>query len=235
MKDNIESKHICNRKFTIELRFEHKVILSDKKGIIIENIRALDIFKPLHWEIGIANATIWEGDNKDEARNIVYIELNRLCFVSSKIDTVESYYNNFNKIYESVIKELGDLNIQRIGCRIQGTYRTKSSDFSSIFDKMKNSFPGQFYLQDFPSTDISFQLKYKNGMYIIGPSKENDNAFIERNFSESYRINHNGIAIDTDNYLTNEKTSINEKKLIKDTYVLSLSVEKKLFDNLNDL
>ena len=35
-----------------------------------------------------------------------------------------------------------------------------------------------------------------------------------------------------ENYLTNEKGAINDRKLIKDTYILSLSVEKKLFDNL---
>lgn len=235
MKDNIESKHIGNRKFIIELRFEHKVTISDKKGSIIENIRNLNIFNPLHWEIGVANATIWDDDSKKDARNTVFIELNRLSFISTKIDSVESYYNNFIKIYDCIVKEVGEFNIQRIGCRVQGTYKTKSSDFNSIFDKMKNGFPGQFYLQDFPSTDLSFQLNYKNGMYVIGPSKENKDAFIETNFPESYRICHNGIAIDTDNYLTNEKTSINEKKLIKDTYVLSLSVEKKLFDNLSDL
>lgn len=235
MKDNIESKHIGNRKFIIELRFEHKVTISDKKGSIIENIRNLNIFKPLHWEIGVANATIWDGDSKEDARNTVFIELNRLSFISTKIDSVESYYNNFIKIYDCLVKEVGEFNIHRIGCRVQGTYKTKSSDFNSIFDKMKNGFPGQFYLQDFPSTDMSFQLNYKNGMYVIGPSNENKDAFIESNFPKSYRICHNGIAIDTDNYLTNEKTSINDKKLIKDTYVLSLSVEKKLFDNLSDL
>ena len=39
MKDNIDSKSIGNRKFVIELRFDHKVTLSDKKGAIIENIK----------------------------------------------------------------------------------------------------------------------------------------------------------------------------------------------------
>ena len=72
-------------------------------------------------------------------------------------------------------------------------------------------------------------------MYNVGPVKEDKDAFIEQNFAESYRIKHAGIAIDTDNYLTNEKEPINDKSLIKDTYILSLSVEKQLLENLKEL
>ena len=176
------------------------------------------MFSPLHWEMGVANVNLWEGTKKEDTRNLIIIELNRLCFISSKIDSVDSYYNFFSKIYECVEKELGSLDIQRIGCRIQGTYKTKSTDFNSIFSEMQKGFPSQFYLQDFPATDLLFQLNYKKS-----------------NFPESYRIHHVGFAIDTDNYLTNETCPINDKKLIKDTYVLSLSVEKKLFDNLSVL
>lgn len=234
MKDNIESKNICNRKFIIELRFDHKVTLSDKKGAIIESIKALNLFSNLNWEISLANATIWDDNKKEDARNLIIIELNRLSFISSKIDSVDSFYNNFTKIHECVEKEIGVLNIRRIGCRIQGTYKTKSDDFATIFTKMKDGFPSQFYIQDFPGVDLLFQLNYKNGMYNVGPIKEEKDAFVEQNFPESYRIKHVGVGIDTDNYLTNDKESINDKKLIKDTFVLSLSVEKRLYDNLSD-
>lgn len=235
MKDNIESKNIGNRKFIIELRFDHKVILSDKKGTIIENIRALNIFNPLHWEIDIANATIWDGNSKEDSLNIVMIELNRLCYICSKIDSVDSFYNNFAKIYECVEHELGAFDLKRIGCRIQGTYNAKSNEFDKLFDSMKKGFPSQFFFQDYPATDMLFRLDYKNGMYNVGPVKKEKDKFIENNFPESYRIKHDGFAIDTDNYITNEKTNINDKKLIKETYILSLSVEKQLFDNLKEL
>ena len=235
MKDNIQFKSIGNRKFVIELRFNHKATLSDKKGAIIENIKSLNLFTPLHWEMVVANVNLWEGTKKEDNRNLIIIELNRLCFISSKIDSVDSYFDHFCKIYECVEIELGDFDIQRIGCRIQGTYKSKSTDFTTIFNEMQKGFPSQFYLQDFPATDLLFQLNYKNGMYNIGPVKENKDPFIENNFPESYRINHVGFAIDTDNYLTNEISPINDKKLIKDTYILSLSVEKKLFDNLSSL
>lgn len=232
MKENIDSKSIGNRKFIIELRFKHKVTLSDKKGAIIENIKSCQFFNPMHWEIGVANANIWDNDKKEDARNFIFIELNRLCFISSKIDTVAAFYDRFMKIYECVEKEIGSFEIQRIGCRIQGTYKTDLTDFAPYFERLKQGFPGKFYLEDFPATDLMFRLNYKNGMYQIGPVKAEKDAFVENNFPESYRIKHVGFAIDTDNYLTNEKGPIDDKKLIKEIYTLSLSVEKKLFDNL---
>ena len=232
MKENIDSKKIGNRKFIIELRFNHKVTLSDKKGAIIENIKSCNFFTPFHWEIGVANATIWDNNKKEDARNIIMIELNRLCVISTKIDTVASFFDRFMKIYECVEKEIGAFDIIRIGCRIQGTYKIESLDFNSILEKMKKGFPRQFYLEDFPATDLMFQLNYKNGMYQIGPAKGEKDTFVENNFSESCRINHVGFAIDTDNYITNQRGPINDKKMSKDIYPRSLSVEKKLFDNL---
>lgn len=235
MKDNIESKNIGNRKFIIELRFNHKVTISDRKGAIIEKIKALNLFNPINWEIGIANIHIWDTEKKKDARNNVFIELNRFCYVSSKIDSVESFYSTFEKIYSCFITEIGDIDILRIGSRIQGTYKTSTNNYDTLLDKIKKGFPSQFYLTDYPATDLMFQLNYKNGMYNIGPVNDKKDPFVEQNFGDSYRVNHVGIAIDTDNYLTNEKGSINDKQLIKDTYILSLSIEKNLFDNLKDL
>lgn len=234
MKDNIESKNIGNRKFIIELRFDHKVLLSDKKGTIIENIKALNIFNVFHWELGMANFSIYDCMKKNEARNTIIVELNRFSFISSKIDSIDSFYGKFEKIYAEITKELGPLYIKRIGCRIQGTYRTKSDNYDDIMGKMKSSFPSTFLLDNYPSTDMLFQLIYKNGMYNIGPARDKDDAFVNQNFDESYRINHNGIAIDTDNYITYENGSILDKQAIKDVFVLSLSVEKELYSNLKD-
>lgn len=52
MKDNIDSKNIGNRKFIIELRFEPKVSMLDKKGAIVELIEKAKPFNIFHWEIG---------------------------------------------------------------------------------------------------------------------------------------------------------------------------------------
>lgn len=235
MKDNIESKNIGNRKFIIELRFDHKVILADKKGAIIERIKGLNILNPFHWEIGMANLIIFDNTQKEKARNTIIVELDRFSFICSKIDSIEGFYSKFDKIYAAIVKELGALNIRRIGCRIQGTYHTKSKEFNSVFTNIKSEFPAQFYLKKYPATDMLFQLNYQNGMYNIGPVKEKEDTFVINNFDESYRINHVGIAIDTDNYLTNEKQPINDNQAIKDIFILSLSVEKDLYSNLKEL
>ena len=77
-----------------------------------------------------------------------------------------------------ITKELGPLQIKRIGCRIQGTYRTKSNNFDDIMGKMKGLFPSTILLDNYPSTDMLFQLIYKNGMYNIGPARDKDDAFV---------------------------------------------------------
>ena len=235
MKDNIESKNIGNRKIIIEIRFDHKAVLADKKGAIIERIRNLNLFQPLHWEMGMANLSIFDKTKKEEARNTIVLELDRFSYVCNKIDSVAGFYNKFEKIYAEIVRELGALSIRRVGCRIFGTYYTKSKDFESVFTNIKNSFPSSFFLQKYPATDMVFQLNYQNGMYNIGPVKDKNDTFVINNFNECYRTNHIGIAIDTDNYLTNERQTINDNQAIKDIFILSLSVEKDLYTNLKDL
>lgn len=235
MKDNIESKNIGNRKIIIELRFDHKVMLSDKKGAIIERIKSLGLFAPFHWEIGMANLLVYDNSSKEDARNFISVELNKISFVSNKIDSIESYYSKFEKIYEAILDELGDLIIRRIGCRIQGSYYVKSNSFDVVLKNFSSNFPTTFFLDNYQKTDMLFRLNYENGMYNICPIKDKNDPFLERNFEESIRVNHVGIAIDTDNYLTDEKEVIKDKQAIKDVFVLSLSVEKDLFSNLKDL
>lgn len=77
-------------------------------------------------------------------------------------------------------------------------------------------------------------MEYENGMYQIGPLSLDD-SFYDREFNNSQVIKHVGFAIDTDNYLTNEMKSINDRELIRNIYTLSLSVEKDLLNNLANL
>lgn len=234
MNDNIDSKCIENRRFIIELRFDHKANVADKKGSIIEGIKALNLFSVCHWEMNHANAVIFDNVEKNNARNIVRLGLDTFSFVSTKIDSVSAYYDYFEKIYKIVVEQIGSLNIRRIGCRIQGTYKTKSSDFHTIFSKMKEDFPTKFYLEKYNAEDILFQVNYPNGMYNVGPVKEEHDPFVDTNFAYEGHTTHVGVAIDTDNFLSNEKVCINDNKLIKEVYILSLSVEKDLYDNLKD-
>lgn len=75
MKDNIESKNIGNRKFVLELRFDPKVILLDKKGEIVEKIQSANIISDNQWEIGQSEIVIRDNRVKEEAQNIISISL----------------------------------------------------------------------------------------------------------------------------------------------------------------
>lgn len=234
MKDNIESKNIGNRKFVLELRFDPKVILLDKKGEIVEKIEKANVISDNQWEIGQSEIVIRDNRVKEEAQNIISISLQRLSYISYNIGTIASFYAGFEKIRDAVISVLGELKITRIGCRIIGTYYSQSKDFSSLLDKFKNCFPSQFLLENYPAKDFLFHLVYDSGMYQIGPVS-NDDGFYSREFPLASCKKHVGIAIDTDNYLTNDVKPINDKSLIKDVYTLSLSVEKDLFVKLSVL
>lgn len=232
MKDNIESKNIGNRKFILELRFDPKVILLDKKGEIVEKIQDANVISSNQWEIGQSEVVIRDNKVKEDAQNIISVSLQRLSYISYNIGTIASFYANFEKILDAVVSVLGELNIIRIGCRIIGTYYCQSKDFNSLLEKFKCCFPSQFLLENYPAKDFLFHLVYDSGMYRIGPVN-NDDGFYSREFPLASCKKHVGIAIDTDNYLTNDVKSINGKSLIRDVYTLSLSVEKDLFVKLS--
>lgn len=232
MKENIESKNIGNRKFIIELRFEPKITMLDRKGSLVEKIQETKVFPLSYWEIGQSEVIIRD-DKKGNAHNIAVVTFNRISFISFKINSVESFYANFIKVYEAVISVLGKLTITRIGCRIIGTYKCSSTEYKSVLKNFQNSFPVRFYLQKYPAKDLRFELIYENGAYQVGPLDLNDDYFV-REFDIPDCNKHVGIAIDTDNYITNETKEINDRSLIKDVYMLSLSVEKDLYSNLND-
>ena len=233
MKENIESKYIGNRKFIIELRFQPQLTMLDTKGSLVKKILEAKVFLDNHWEIGQSEVVVRDDRKKEDAHNVVVVSINRISYISYKIDSVESFYANFVKLYDAIVKIIGQLSITRIGCRIIGTYKGASTEYSDVLNNFKKSFPGQFLLDKYPAKDLLFNLTYENGMYQIGPVGMNDN-FFEREFDIPDCEKHVGIAIDTDNYLTNETREINEKSLIKEVYMLSLSVEKDLFSNLRN-
>ena len=231
MKENIDSKNVGNRKFIIELRFEPKVSMLDKRGLLVEKLQECKVFPVSHWEIGQSDVTVRDSKNREDAINVATVTFNRLNFISYNIASVESFYAKFTKIYDAVLKVLDDLTITRIGCRIIGSYYTSSKDYETIVSNFKNSFPSKFLIEKYPVKDFMFNLVYNNGMYQIGPLSDNDN-FYDREFAVPGCKKHVGVCIDTDNYLTNDSMSINERSLIKDVYTLSLSVEKELLSNL---
>lgn len=231
MKDNIENKNIGNRKFIIELRYAPIVSMLDKRGQITNAVENTNCFSTFHWEINPGEVTIRDHAEKEKSKNIIFVTFNRFSFISYKVDSIESFFNHFKKAYDAIASVLGNMIIQRIGCRIIGTYKVRSKDFTSILTHFKEAFPSNIFMEKYPAKDLSFTLIYENGMYRIGPINVDDNFYNEEfNLGECEK--HVGIAIDTDNYLTNEIKEINDKSLIKDIYALSLAVEKELYSNL---
>lgn len=232
MKNNIDVSEINNRKIIIEIRFQHKPILLDKRGMIIEEIKNTPSFSNMHWGIGDSGIKIFDNDIETESRNVFFLEVDRLLFVSNKIDSIENYYNKFMKFYEIAKSNLGVINAKRIGCRIQGTYKTKTNDFQKVFDGFKSNFPSSIFINEYPAKDMRFILEYGNGRYEIGPIKKDD-TFITSNFANSDRSYAEGVGIDTDNYIICSGP-ITDKQ-VKDVYVASLAVEKSLYTNMREL
>jgi len=234
MKNNIDSSLITNRKIIIELRFNTIPKFLDVKGALLEKINSLKIINAADWTIGDSALKVSDSNDMEQVRNLVQVEINRISLISTKIDSIEKFVDNFSKLYNGVKEILGEPSINRIGCRIQGTYRTKSKTFEDVLKKFKDSFPNQIFLEEFPTTDLRLQIVYPNGTYHVGPLSEND-PFLLREFKHSDKNSLFGFAIDTDNYLLRTpNTNLNSFSKIKDVITASLAVEKSLVEKLKD-
>lgn len=233
MKDNLESGAISNRKIVIELRYLPIASILDKKGTIADAVASAKIFRPGNfWEI--SNNTVRFQNNSDRAQSstTASVEYNRLSFICTKIDSIESYFNTFVKFYDIVKTIIPSWTVTRIGCRIIGSYNASSNDFGVLLDGIKNLFPSNFFIEPYNPQNVQFRSDYANGMYQIGLLKEND-EFFQREFPVSTCKPKVGLMIDTDNYLLKmTEESIESIENIKKIFVASLAVEKSLYENL---
>lgn len=235
MKSNIDSKLIGNRKIVIELRFKAHFSIIDKRGEILDTLLGIDAFKN---KFGSMNATrILVGNDVEEQQCTTTFAVyhNRISYISSKIDSVESFFSLFDQSYKAVLEFSGSLEIERIGCRILGTYHVKGiNDFNSILRSFVNAFPARIFFDDFTTRDLCLHVVHDKGMYQIGPVNKED-GFIMREFQGENNVQHVGIAIDADNYINNSLHEINDPRLIKEVYMYALSVEKNLYDRVSTL
>ena len=234
MKDNIASQNIGNRKIIIELRFEAVPSILDKRGTLIEAIESINPNLFQYWEMSNEGVIIRDNENKDQYTCLVAVSFHRLSFTSWKIDSIESFYATFKKVYDAISKILGNLNISRIGCRIISTYPVKAAKYDILLSSIQDKFPKKFFFEKYPCRNLNFRMNYDNGMYQVGLVQEND-AFYAREFQNSFTNKHLGIFLDTDNYVTDETKPLTDKDLIKEIFTLSLAVEKDIYSNLNDL
>jgi len=234
MKNNIDTNLILNRKIVIEIRFKAQPKFLDLKGTLLDKIYNLNIIKNAEWSIGDSGFKIADNNQEILVRNLFSAELNRFSIVSYDVHSIEKFVVDFLKINDVVKEVLGDLDVLRVGCRILGTYKTKSNKFDTILKKFKESFPNDIFLKDFPTTDLRLQIVYQNGTYHLGPIQKDD-GFLQREFRGPDRNNSVGIGLDTDNYLLRtEEIKINSASKIKDVITASLAVEKSLVEKLKD-
>jgi len=234
LANNLDSKVIGNRKIIIETRFDPIVSMLDKRGQIVDTVLSSGLINTPHWEVGPSEVNFRDCENRDDARNFVSVRFNRINIMSLQIDSIESYFDRFSKLYEKITGVIGTGVVRRIGCRVMGSYYTKSSSYDTILSNFLKLFPERLQLSKFPANDLLFNLTYTGGMYQIGPLNTVD-PFYEREFNNSFCKKHVGVAIDTDNYITNDEKPIDKVSLIKDIYTLSLSVEKDLYTMLSEL
>lgn len=235
MEDSIKSSKIHNRKIVIEVRYEPNPTVIDSRGTLVKKLIDSNLIANAQWELGIGEIKITDSLNANVSRQLIYADLHRLTIISSKKETNESFFHFVEKVFNIFKVVITTFTIIRIGCRIQGTYQAKSTDYAQIVNGFKNLFPSQILLEDYNIKDLRFQLNYQNGQYNIGPVSKED-PFIKTEFPFDDASKNTGFAIDTDNFVirSKEKEKINDS-VIKDVYITSLSIEKSLFEKLSIL
>lgn len=233
MKDNIPSELIQNRKLILEIRNTSNLNILDNKGKILEELTKLNIFTTKEWATSDTGVKISDSEVSNEERETIYFDLHRLSFITSRITTIDQYFNNVKKIFEIYKKYSENSDINRIGCRIIGTYNTKSNSFKDIVDKFQKEFPKSIFIDEFPLTDLKLTIKYNSGIYEIGPVDINDD-FTLGHFKHKEQINKIGFGIDTDNFIIKSDKSLKNISKIQDVITATLAVEKALVDKINE-
>lgn len=235
MEDTIKASEIYNRKLILEIRYDANPLVMDERGRLLNSFLEHNIIAEPKWEFGLAEIKIADNLTPSETRKLIYIDIHRISISSSKNETNESFFHWAEKTYKIFKKSISNFDITRIGCRIQGTYKTKSKEEVKLIENFTKLFPSQFLLEDYHIKDLRFTLTHQNGHYSIGPVTKDD-AFLNSEFTFKEKVKNIGFAIDTDNFVIKGK----EKKIIEDSffklvYDTSISVEKSLFDKLNQL
>lgn len=234
MKNNIDTLNIYNRKIIIEIRFTPIPKFLDLKGTLISSISRLGVINNANWGIGDSAIKLSDSVEDSQVRTQIHVEMNRFSLVSTKIDSLNDYFSKFEKTYKAVQEILGEFDVSRIGCRIQGTYKTKSTEYSAVLKSFESCFKSEVFIKDYPLKDLRLQINYQNGYYHIGPIKKGD-PFLKSEFTFSERNDSIGFGIDTDNYmLKTDSGNFNNISIIKDVFIASLAVEKSLVENFKE-
>lgn len=234
MENNISLSAINNRKIILEIRFEANPLIIDSRGKLAKKLQDENLIANSKWELGNGDLKIVDDLDPENSRQIVYIDSQRFTVICSNNQTTDSFLNIINKSFKIFTEIVGEVTITRIGCRILGTYKTKSTEYSKVVSNFKALFPSQVMLEEFAVKDLRLQIIYQNGQYNVGPISKDDN-FLKNEFRFDDVVKSVGFAVDTDNYILKSKDKSISEQSIKDVYLTSLSVEKSLFDKLSTL
>ena len=158
LANNLDTKAIGNRKIIIETRFDPIVSMLDKRGQIVDAVLSAGLLNTPHWEVGPSEVNFRDCEERDDARNFVSVRFNRINIMSLQIDSIESYYDKFSKLYDRINSIIGTSVVRRIGCRVMGTYRTRSTSYESILSNFLKLFPERLQLTKFPANDLLINL-----------------------------------------------------------------------------
>lgn len=95
LNENIDTSAIFNRKIIVEIRYAANANFLDKKGRILSQLTGL--IPKAQWGIGDTAFKISDTENEVESRENIAVEVNRLAYVSSKIETIGKYGDNLKK------------------------------------------------------------------------------------------------------------------------------------------
>ena len=232
MEENISSKVIINRKISVEFRYRSTMAIVDKRGYIIDQFKQSNIFPVKSWGIGDDKVLLRDGEEDETSANRVVIAHNGCSVTSYSIHTVEEFYVKVDKIFKLLKDTIGELFIRKITCRITGVYKLSSNKYGEIVKRFTKAFPQQFLLNDYPVTDLAFKCYYENGQYEISPFDDNDERYEDLFVYEKTQTKA-GLFIETNNYVLSDGKKALDKSAMKDVYVLSLSIEKDLYEKLS--
>jgi hypothetical protein len=234
--EDFSRKFRRKNRFIFEMRYYPLLKILDEKGKIIDQIHK-DISKTYpNWQI--VNSEIVFCDNIETTKNQFLIGLKRMSVLVEDTSTFESFYNDVIK-YTKIFYDISRINsYARISCRLISLYESRDRhDYEYYLKKIENIYLKEPLELGLKHADLLIRIIHNNGMYQIGPTKENE-MFVKNNFrdiSDSKLIPKYGIGLDIDSFGVNyDIAKINDLiNKIDSTLKLTKSIEDALIKSLD--
>lgn len=231
--EDYSKKYRKINKFILELRYKPKLSMIDKKGEIIESLHEEIKDRYPHWRF--TQSDIIFCDDLEKPMDEFQIGMKRTSIIQEGISTFEDFKNNVNKLLTKAYEVLSLDKIERIGCRIIGTYQLENiSSFDQARRKIEDTFLKDPINLGLNHKDLFIRIVHDNGFYVIGPVKKEEN-WLKNNFKtfEDSSLKY-GYGFDIDSYGNNFEIK-NARAIVakaEDTLILSKSIEDAIVKSL---